>query len=295
MAHGVTLAVSGSRSAAAFVARARMPWPKPPRAVVVDTRQRALCERRSVAGGLCLSPRVFQDRCGRLPSFRNVRWLLGTMGLTGSETAVVAGDDGTARDFVAGLLYLAGQRRVEVIRGSLTGWLDRHPRAAGTGRTRGVFREAIYVAWPRTRLVVLHRELAAFLRHGPRAGLVDGGSGDRRRGPRAYDPIPGARSSLLAGLGQVLVAGSLPAGRRRLIVYGEGSYETLAYFARLRMLGVPARVVMNGRRDRSEHARAARVRGRSKFAAPPLFGWALAAAWLGVVVTTLVWRRTRRR
>ncbi len=210
------------------------------------------------------------------------------MGLTGSETAVVAGDDGTAEDFVAGLLYLAGQRRVEVVRDPLTGWLDHHPRAVGTGRTRGVFREAIYTAWPRTRLVVLRREIAASLRHGRRPNLADGR-------PRADHRIPGALSLPMAGPGPRLAAGPLRAAGRRVIVYGEGPYQSVAYFARLRMLGVPARVFVGGWRDWSAHAHAARLGWWDGLASPSRFGRALAAIFLGVVIMRLAWRRIRRR
>ena len=224
-------------------------------------------------------------------SFRNLRWLLGTMGLTGSETAVVAGDHGTAEDFVAGLLYLAGQRRVEVVREPLTGWLSRHPRAVGTGRTRGVFREAIYTAWPRTRLVVLRRELAASLHHGPPVDLVDGRLTDRKRGLRAGQRIPGARSRPMASLGTGMGVGPLRAAGRGVIAYGEGPYQSVAYFARLRMLGVRARVFLGGWRDWSAHAHAARVRRRGDVAVLPT----LAAAAFSVVILMWAWRRTRRR
>ncbi|MHB1513834.1 hypothetical protein [Acidiferrobacter sp.] len=280
---------------AALVAYARMPWPAPRHTVVVDTRRQALCVRRSVVGGLCLSPGVFQDRSGGLVSFRNLRWLLGTMGLTGSETAVVAGDHGTAEDFVAGLLYLAGQRRVEVVQEPLTGWLGRHPRAVGTGRTRGVFREAIYTAWPRTHLVVLRRELAASLHHGPPVDLVDGRLTDRKRRPRADQRIPGAQSWPLALLGAGGGVGSLRVARGGVIAYGEGPYQSVAYFARLRMLGVRARVFLGGWRDWSAHAHAARVRRRGDFAVLPTLAGVLVAAAFSVIILMWVWRRARRR
>ncbi len=280
---------------AALVACARLPWPVPPRTVVVDTRRQALCVRHSVVGGLCLSPGVFQDRSGGIPSFRDLRWLLGTMGLTGSETAVVAGDDGTARDFVAGLLYLAGQRRVEVVRDPLTGWLSRHPRAVGTGRTRGVFREAIYTAWPRTRLVVLRRELAAALRRGPRVDLLDGRPGDGEWGPRTGQGIPGARSWPMALLGAGRGARPWRVAGRSIIAYGEDPYQSVAYFARLRMLGVRTRVFLGGWRAWSAQARAARARRPGAFAMAPVWAKTLAAAAVGVIILILAWHRARRR
>ena len=285
------LAAGHGAAPRALVARTHLPWPLPAHSVVIDTRRRAVCARGSVAGGLCLNPRMLLTSRGRLASWRNVRWLLGALRLTGAETAIVVGDRMRSEDFVAGMLYVAGQRRVEVVADPVTAWLARHPGARGTGTTRGVFREAIYSAWPRTRLVVLRQELAARLRAGGRGYLlVDGRGRGRYRRP---GHIPGARSLPMADVGrdQAAVRG-LISTRRPVVAYGAGPYGSIAYFARLRMLAVRARVLASGWRGWT-HRRNVRVSpGRTGVPTPDK---ALAVASAGAAIMVLAWRMTRRR
>ncbi len=286
------LAVGHGAAPPALVARSRLPWPLPAHSVVVDTRRRGVCARRSVAGGLCLNPRMLLTSRGQLASWRNVRWLLGALKLTGDETAIVTGDRARREDFVAGMLYIAGQKRVEVVTDPLTAWLARHPGALGTGTTRGVFREAIYTAWPRTRLVVLRQELAAR----PRAGgggylLVDGRSRARYRKP---GHIPGARSVPMVDVrrDRAAVQGLISA-RRPVVAYGAGPYGSMAYFARLRMLAVPAHVFTGGWQDWTRMRDPGAGRGRTS--GLPASDKALAVASTGAAIMALVWRMTRRR
>ncbi len=286
------LAMDHGAAPPALVARSRLPWPLPAHGVVVDTRRRGACARQSVAGGLCLNPRMLMTARGRLASWRNVRWLLGALKLSGDETAIVTGDRARREDFVAGMLYIAGQKRVEVVTDPLTAWLARHPGARGAGTTRGVFREAIYTAWPRTRLVVLRQELAAR----PRAGgggylLVDGRSRERYRKP---GHIPGARSLPMADVGRDRAAvHGLIATRRPVVAYGAGPYGSMAYFARLRMLAVPAHVFTGGWRDWARARTAQTGLGWTSGLSGP--DKALAVASTGVAIMALVWRMTRRR
>ncbi len=300
MGYAGSPAVAAVGPAASITALATVPWPLPAGTVVVDTRPRAVCLRRSVAGGLCLAPGMFLGPRGRLVSWRNIRWLLGTMRLTGTETAVVAGDDATADDFVAGILYIAGQGRVEVAAHPLTAWLARHPRATGSGTTRGVFREAIYTAWPRTRLIVLRRELQRLVRGGLGAYLLDGRPPGRYRGVRGTRPrgghIPGAVSLPMDDLGPVSAAKAVPAAKTRpVIAYGARPYESVAYFARLWMLGVRARVFIGGWRDWAAHARGVAMQRKNRSTAPSHPVEVLAAASAGAALMMLIWRMMRRR
>jgi hypothetical protein len=85
------------------------------KAVVINVRPAALCQTRSVAGARCLPAAEFLDGRGQLAPWREILWLFTTVRLDGRETVVVIGDEATDRRFVAGLLWLAGQRRVELI------------------------------------------------------------------------------------------------------------------------------------------------------------------------------------
>lgn len=122
---------------------------------VIDTRPLADCRRASLPGARCLPAEDFLGPQRRLPSERDILWLLGTAGLAGSETALVVGRDATESDFVGGLLYLAGQKSVRI----LTGPLPRLANGAGGGRERGMVRSVVWTAPMRDRLWVLGAEI----------------------------------------------------------------------------------------------------------------------------------------
>ena len=130
---------------------------------VIDSRPLADCKRASLPGARCLPAEEFLDPQLRLPSERDILWLLGTAGLAGSESVLVVGQDATARDFVAGLLYLAGQKSVRILTGPM-------PRLAGGGKARGMVRSAVWTAPMRDHLWVLGADI---LRDKP--PLVDAG------------------------------------------------------------------------------------------------------------------------
>ncbi|MHB1567251.1 MAG: sulfurtransferase [Acidiferrobacter sp.] len=241
--HGLSWATAPPRTAAAVVA--------------IDTRRQAQCQRHTLAGARCLPPRVFLGPHGRLADFRDIRWLLGAADLNGEETAVVVGDQRTREDFVAGILYLAGQRRVIVVNRPLTPWLIAHPTAAGTGQSHGQVRTVYYTAWPRTRLIVFRRPLARALTTATPPYLLDGRPldqywGQRIRGLRGGH-IPTAQPLPASRLAGVDVRISPPPGVDETIAYAENPYRSIAYFAVLRLAGWPVRVFVGGWRDWSFH------------------------------------------
>ncbi|MDA8390919.1 MAG: hypothetical protein M0Z76_09365 [Gammaproteobacteria bacterium] len=280
--------------------------------VIIDTRRWALCRRRTLAGALCLPPHVFLGPHGRLANFQDIRWLLGTANLNGQETAMVIGDHRTPEDFVAGILYLAGQRQVVIVRRPLTPWLASHPAATGPGQIHGLFRTVYYTAWPRTRLVVFRRPLAHALRGAAPPYLLDGRplnqyTGQCIRSLRgghipAAQPLPFSR---LAPLGARI---SPPPGVRQTVAYAQNPYRSIAYFTALHLDGWPARVFAGGWRDWSDHTNLpvdsetyARAPARGKSAGPTAAARTdytpriLAAAGLLVLCATITWYSLRRR
>jgi len=133
---------------------------------VIDSRPLADCKRASLPGARCLPAEEFLDPQRRLPSERDILWLLGTAGLDGSEAALVVGQDATSRDFVAGLLYLAGQKSVRILRGPM----PRLDGRAGGGQERGMVRGAVWTAPMRDSLWVLGVDIVR-----DKPTLVDGG------------------------------------------------------------------------------------------------------------------------
>lgn len=129
--------------------------------VVIDVRPLLACRVASLPGARCLPAGDFLGAQGQLPNERDLLWLLGTAGLDGSETILVAGDSASGRDFVGGLLYLSGQRQVRVLPTPLTPLLALRADAL-PGMERGVIRTAVFSEPMRDDLwIVSPREIAA--------------------------------------------------------------------------------------------------------------------------------------
>lgn len=220
-----------------------------PATVVVDTRPAEACKQRTLAGARCLPAAIFLSPHRRLPGERDLLWLLGTAGLKGDETVLVVGQDATDRDFVAGLLYMAGQRRLQVLTEPM-GRLLQGGIATDAGRERGFTREVMFEAPMRDGLVVLRDELRAM---NPPPMLLDGRAeneywGEVVRGART-GYLPGAVSlpalALRAALGVPDTRPVLPEGSP--VAYGHDAYEGLAYLTLLTAgYGVPARLYLAG-------------------------------------------------
>lgn len=217
-----------------------------PGAVAVDTRPLAACREKSLAGARCLPAADFLGPHNRLPSARDLLWLLGTAGLSGEETVLVAGQDAVARDFVAGLLYVAGQRSVRVL-SEPVGRLLEQGAAAGPGRERGMIREAVFAAPMRDGLLLLRDELRGELRTS-KATLLDGRTEQEYWG----ETVRAARGGHLPG------AVSLPALQLRgaqnpvlpeggPVAYAHDALEGFAYLTLLRAgHGVAAKLYAEG-------------------------------------------------
>lgn len=228
-------------------------------AVVIDARRLAACAERSLAGARCLPPRDFLGPHGRLASFRDIVWVLGAAKLSGKETALVAGDDPTRRDFVAGVLYLAGQARVGVLTAPLSPLIAAGKQPTTPGTPKGMFRNPIYQGWPRARLIVLRDELARALRGKHAPYLLDGRSlrsywGERIRGFRGGH-LPGAQPFPMSALRLAVArdAAQLP-DVTSAVAYADNPYDSIAYFTLLRVgAHFDARVYAGGWQDWSYH------------------------------------------
>ena len=220
-----------------------------PGAVVVDTRPLAACREKSLAGARCLPAEDFLGPHKRLPSARDILWLLGTGGLSGNESVLVVGQDVVARDFVAGLLHVAGQRSVRVLAEPVARVLEQGADAS-PGRERGMIRETVFAAPMRDGLLLLRDELRALR---PQPLLLDGRAeneywGETARAARAGH-LPGAVSlpalRLRAALGPAAEKPVLPEGAA--VAYAHDAYEGLAYLTLL-IAGhqAPARLYAEG-------------------------------------------------
>lgn len=215
--------------------------------VIVDSRPLVDCRRATLAKARCLPAAEFLGPHHRLPSERDILWLLGTAGLDGSETVLVVGQDATAREFLAGLLYLAGQRRVRLLQEPIARLLPGNSDAA-PGQERGMVRSTVFAAPMRAERLVLKHELLRELQAAP-VRIFDGRSeqeywGARVRGARGGH-LPGAMHLPAAALAASAPGPKPPADNA--IAYAHDAYDGLAYFARLLASGEgPLRVYAGG-------------------------------------------------
>lgn len=144
--------------------------------VILDTRDGEACAKRSLPGARCLPARDVLGPRNELPLFANVLWLLGTVGVDGSESVLVVGEDPVDRDFVAGLLYLAGQARIAVATVPVSRMLASAGARTEPGLARDITRRAVYRARPREEAIVFSGELKAAMAKEPAPLLVDGGT-----------------------------------------------------------------------------------------------------------------------
>lgn len=224
-----------------------------PRQVVLDTRPLDVCRQQTLVGARCLPPSEFLGPGRRLPNERDLLWLLGTARLTGAEDVLVVGQDATARDFVAGLLYWAGQRQVRVLTDPMARVL-KHTKVTAPGQERDFARAVVFEAPMRDEVVVLKHELVHELA-ALRPRLLDGRSapeywGETVRSARGGH-IPGALSLPAAELlpaadgGKDAVADYLARGN--WVAYAHDAYEGLAYLTRLRAgQGTAVRLYLGG-------------------------------------------------
>jgi len=100
---------------------------------VLDIRAEADCLGGSLPDARCLPAAwILDDGTGRAIGFSPLRWLLGTVGLSGRETLVIYDGAATATDeawAVAALVHLAGQAEVSVFEGQAETGRNGWPRA----------------------------------------------------------------------------------------------------------------------------------------------------------------------
>ncbi len=243
------LAVSPQWSFAAESVVDYIPDPTGHSGVIVDARDAARCETASLSGARCLPVHDMLGPHKRLANFSGLLWLLGTAGLTGDENVLVIGDQGRDKEFLAGVLYLTGQRKISVLTPPLTSLPD---AKLSPGISRSKTRENVYRAAMRDSHIVLRSELAGMMKSANAPVILDG----RRESEYWGQEIRGKRGGHLPGARHLPLI-SLKPGRdgappiqldegEYAIAYGHDSYESIVLLARLIAMGVRTKVLNEG-------------------------------------------------
>jgi thiosulfate/3-mercaptopyruvate sulfurtransferase len=216
---------------------------------VIDTRTTQQCQLASLPGARCLPATGFLGPHRRLANVSGLLWLLGTIGLAGDEHVVVIGDDSDSKEFVAGLLFVAGQKKITVLTLAVA-TLEADSLSPGTNKS--TTREVVYQASMRSEAVVLRAELLQLIRSDSTPGIFDGRSeseflGQERRAIRGGH-IPGAQNLPLPAPVSATVT-EPPVHQRAgelAIAYDYDAYAGLVYLCRLQAVAVRARVYLEG-------------------------------------------------
>ncbi len=217
--------------------------------VILDSRRAIDCEKASLKGARCLPVTDILGPQKALANFSGLLWLLGTVGLTGSEHVVIIGDKLHEQEFWAGVLFIAGQKRISILTTPLEVFA-KNQLAPGT--TRSKTREKVYQATMRADQIVLRSDLLRIVRSHNALVIIDGRTENEYWGNELTamrgGHIPGAQ---LLSLGRVRLASDkppllhVPKGRS-VISYSRNIYHSLVYLTSLRARGIPAKIYLEG-------------------------------------------------
>jgi len=215
--------------------------------VIVDTRPLSSCQKSSLASAICLPVEDVLAPNRRLANWSGILWLLGTANLAGDEHVLVIGERSDRRDFIAGLLLLAGQHRITVIDTSVSELISDNNQPIG-GSTRATTRTKVYTAVMRSELIVLQNELEQLMHSG--TVILDGRSeaeyyGAKIRGARGGH-IPGASNSPLSQWRNAAVESTALYKPLSPVSYAHDTFDSVVYLTALRTAGVTARAYLPG-------------------------------------------------
>lgn len=221
-------------------------------AQVIDARPLEQCLTKSVRGARCLPVADFFGPHDRLASFVNINWLLGTAGLSGQEHVLVVGNNAQERDFIAGVLFVAGQKEVSVLTQKMKRGGGFSEKFLGLGVERMESRTNVYHGIARDKAIVFKKELSKILSFDTPTVLIDGRSekefwGASVRGVRGGH-IVGARHFSSSRLRSLATSGETnELEKRDTIIYGHNAFEGLAILTLMRAgFDISARVYPGG-------------------------------------------------
>ena len=219
------------------------------RLTIVDTRASHVCQQATLDNARCLPAHGFLGPHKRLVNFSGLLWLLGSIGLSGEEHVLVAGDSSSNKEFVAGLLYLAGQKKITILAHSLS---QQTEHTLVKGRIRSNTREAVFQAPMRSGAVVLQAELIRMIQSGSPPQVLDGRSeseylGLETRAQRGGH-IPGAQRLPMAEpqVDMNFEPAILQPAELQAVAYGYDAYEGLVYLVRLLANGIHTKIYLAG-------------------------------------------------
>lgn len=124
---------------------------------LLDARDIKVCQSSSVKGAKCLPANTFYSKNGQLASFSDIRWAFGTANIKETDNVLVFADKPQDRNFLAGLLFLAGQHKITYWKGKTSELQNLLGKASG--QSRGILRTHIYSGIMRDNYIALPNEV----------------------------------------------------------------------------------------------------------------------------------------
>ncbi len=228
----------------------------PEESKIVDVRVESECRKSTLAKANCLPIEELMASKQRLANFSGLLWKLGTVGLNGSEHVLVIGNKMTRKDTMAGILHLAGQYRISILKPSMTELIDSKSKwSFSKGTLAPPTRIQVWQTLMRSDNIVLHNEMMQLVLHN-NPTILDGRSDEEYWGQvvnaHRGGHIPGADSSSYsywfdaAGSMKTAVPLDSISTDHPVIAYAANSYASIGYYARLIAAGLTPRVYLDG-------------------------------------------------
>jgi len=228
----------------------------PGKARIIDVREINDCKKSTLATASCLPVEDLMASTQRLANFSGLLWKLGTIGLDGSEHVLVIGNGVARKDFVAGILYLAGQHKISILENSVSDLANPSSKwSFSKGTIAASTRKQVWQSQMRSNQIVLHNEMAEIVLANNFL-ILDGRSDAEYWGQvvKAHrgGHIPGADYSgythWIESPGNSesdSIVNSLSADQP-IIVYAADTYSGISYYTRVIAAGLTARVYLDG-------------------------------------------------
>lgn len=223
---------------------------------IVDVRDVSECRKSTLQSATCLSVEDLMASRQRLANFSGLLWKLGTIGLTGSEHVLVVGNSVARKDTFAGILHLAGQRKISILDVSISDLTESKTAwSFSKGTTAPSTRTQVWQIPMRSDRIVLHNEMVQIV-FADNSLILDGRSDAEYWGQvvKAHrgGHIPGADSSSYThwiespGSNNSGTPADVIKTEQTIIVYAADTYSSIGYYTRAIAAGLTAHIYLDG-------------------------------------------------
>jgi len=217
---------------------------------VFDVRRKEICSERSLQSAICLPVEHIVADNRRLANFSGLFWVLGTLGLRGTEEVYIIGDSEKRKHFIAGWLYISGQQRIHIVTADMATVL-KHVKKSGEkiGKPThpSTTRLTVFSQAPRTNKILTNSEVLVLLKNKESTTTVLDGRSEAEYWGRRIRAVRGGHLP-----GAVWLANpNAPPGftANDIVAYAHDAIDGLALLSQLTLSDIDARLYLGGWAD----------------------------------------------